>query len=75
MTKPLLIYANVPFCNSKCHFCDWAVQVPVRDLRLGEQSSFNRISIGAQSFDDARLRRLGRAHAADQALTAVQDAH
>ncbi|MGW0200988.1 hypothetical protein [Nonomuraea sp. NPDC003201] len=38
MTKPLLIYANVPFCNSKCHFCDWVVQVPVRDLRLGEQS-------------------------------------
>ncbi|MEV4353053.1 coproporphyrinogen-III oxidase family protein [Nonomuraea sp. NPDC049625] len=159
MTKPLLIYANVPFCNSKCHFCDWVVQVPVRDLRLGAQSpgrvayleaiktqirvqapalrehyhpdivywgggtasilglheieslygtlsaevglstvreatiegspesldrdklrllrglGFNRISIGVQSFDDARLRRLGRAHAADQALTAVQDAH
>ncbi|GAA3861979.1 radical SAM family heme chaperone HemW [Saccharothrix violaceirubra] len=34
MTKPLLVYANVPFCNSKCHFCDWVVQVPTRELRL-----------------------------------------
>lgn len=159
MTQPLLIYANIPFCNSKCHFCDWVVQVPVRDLRLGEQSparqsyleaiktqirvqsptlrelyhpdiiywgggtasilstgeieslygaladefdlstvreatiegspesltldklrvlrgvGFNRISIGVQSFDDARLRRIGRAHGADQAMKAVRDAH
>ncbi|MFG1698018.1 coproporphyrinogen-III oxidase family protein [Nonomuraea sp. NPDC049309] len=158
MTKPLLIYANVPFCNSKCHFCDWVVQVPVRDLRLNEQSpgrvaymeairtqirvqapalkehyhpeivywgggtasilgpqeieslygtlsaefdlstvkeatiegspesldpaklrllrelGFNRISIGVQSFDDTRLRRLGRAHAAAQAVAAVENA-
>jgi coproporphyrinogen III oxidase-like Fe-S oxidoreductase len=158
MTKPLLIYANVPFCNSKCHFCDWVVQVPVRDLRLSEQSpgrvgyleairtqirvqapalrehytpdivywgggtasilsipeieslygtlsaefdlttvreatiegspesldeaklntlralGFNRISIGVQSFDDSRLRRLGRAHAAEQAIRAVETA-
>jgi oxygen-independent coproporphyrinogen-3 oxidase len=149
----------VPFCNSKCHFCDWVVQVPVGDLRLGAQSpgrvrylntlatqirahapvlqadgyrpeiiywgggtasilsapeieqvygclaeefdlsgirestiegspesldpdklrllrqiGFNRISIGVQSFDDARLRGIGRAHSADQAGAAVRAA-
>ena len=37
--RPLLIYVNVPFCNSKCHFCDWVVQVPVNELRLSAQSS------------------------------------
>jgi coproporphyrinogen III oxidase-like Fe-S oxidoreductase len=154
--KPLLIYVNVPFCNSKCHFCDWVAQVPIRDLRmspeapgrvryneaLGEQmrvqggvlrrhdyqpaimywgggtasilteseieqvfgslsaqfdlsevreatiegspeslsarklalfrrNGFNRISIGVQSFEQEWLRRIGRAHNADQAAEAV----
>jgi coproporphyrinogen III oxidase-like Fe-S oxidoreductase len=159
-TKPLLIYVNVPFCNSKCHFCDWVAQVPVRDLRLTDVSpgrvrylaaltrqiaaqapalrdggyrpevmywgggtasiltvaeiepiraaltehfdlsgvaeatiegspesldpeklralrtrlGFNRISIGVQSFDDARLRMIGRSHSADQAVAAVRAA-
>ena len=31
---PILLYLNIPFCNSKCHFCDWVAQVPVRELRL-----------------------------------------
>jgi len=158
--RPLLIYVNVPFCNSKCHFCDWVVRVPVGDLRLSAQSparvryletvqtqirahapvlaaagyrpdivywgggtasilspaeietlfaglatefdlgavreatiegspesldpvklrvlrqvGFNRISIGVQSFDEARLRGIGRAHSADQAGTAVDAAY
>jgi oxygen-independent coproporphyrinogen-3 oxidase len=157
--RPLLIYVNVPFCNSKCHFCDWVVQVPVNELRLSAQSSprvryleavreqiraqapalvedgyrarimywgggtasilsgqeiglihetlagefdldglaeatiegspesldpaklrllrslgFNRISIGVQSFDDHRLRTLGRAHSATQAVQGVEEA-
>src|SRR5437588_1362152 len=37
--RPLLLYVNVPFCNSKCHFCDWVVHVPVNELRLTAQSS------------------------------------
>ncbi|PZG20516.1 coproporphyrinogen-III oxidase family protein [Nonomuraea aridisoli] len=154
--QPLLIYVNVPFCNSKCHFCDWVTEVPLADLRLTPESSprrryvaalaeqitthapalaglgyrpqimywgggtasilttdeietvagalssrfdlsgvteatiegspesmdpvklrlfraagFNRISIGVQSFDDARLRRIGRVHSAEQAARAV----
>jgi putative oxygen-independent coproporphyrinogen III oxidase len=32
----------------------------------------NRLSIGVQSFDDAKLRALGRIHGADEALVAIQ---
>ena len=34
----------------------------------------NRLSIGAQSFDDERLRTLGRIHGSDDVVRAVQDA-
>jgi oxygen-independent coproporphyrinogen-3 oxidase len=34
----------------------------------------NRISFGVQSFDDAKLKRLGRAHSARQAVRAVERA-
>lgn len=34
-----------------------------------------RVSIGAQSFDDAVLKTLGRRHSADKAVSAVKDAH
>ena len=35
----------------------------------------NRLSIGVQSFDDAGLRTLGRAHGADDAASAIDAAH
>lgn len=154
--SPLLLYVNTPFCNSKCHFCDWVVKVPIGDLRLGPESEgrrghldalkiqiaeqapalveryrpelmywgggtasilsceeietlhgamadafgmgdvveatiesspesltlekltllrglgFNRISIGVQSFNDDRLRMIGRAHSADMAETSIE---
>jgi oxygen-independent coproporphyrinogen-3 oxidase len=31
--KPLLLYVHIPFCLSKCHFCDWVTEIPVADLR------------------------------------------
>jgi coproporphyrinogen III oxidase-like Fe-S oxidoreductase len=31
----LALYVHVPFCASKCHFCDWVVDVPVSRLRSG----------------------------------------
>lgn len=31
-TKDLLLYIHVPFCSSKCHFCDWVVGYDTRDL-------------------------------------------
>ncbi|MFY1632230.1 coproporphyrinogen-III oxidase family protein [Solwaraspora sp. WMMB335] len=30
---PLELYVNVPFCATKCHFCDWVADVPTRRLR------------------------------------------
>lgn len=30
--KDLLIYLHVPFCNSKCVFCDWVADIPVSQL-------------------------------------------
>lgn len=27
------LYVHVPFCSSKCHFCDWVTEIPVRRLR------------------------------------------
>jgi putative oxygen-independent coproporphyrinogen III oxidase len=39
--KDLLIYIHVPFCNSKCVFCDWVADIPVANLKaastLGNQ--------------------------------------
>ncbi len=32
--RPVSIYVSVPFCRTKCHFCDWVTDVPVRRLRL-----------------------------------------
>jgi len=34
--RSLAIYLHVPFCASKCHFCDWVVDVPVARLRSTE---------------------------------------
>ncbi len=31
----LLIYLHVPFCPSKCHFCDFVADLEVSDLRSG----------------------------------------
>jgi putative oxygen-independent coproporphyrinogen III oxidase len=33
--KPLQIYLHIPFCSSKCHFCDWVDDIPVEQLRSG----------------------------------------
>src|SRR5687767_13674450 len=31
--RPLAVYVHIPFCASKCHFCDWVIDIPVRQLR------------------------------------------
>jgi coproporphyrinogen III oxidase-like Fe-S oxidoreductase len=36
-TKDLLLYLHVPFCSSKCLFCDWVADVPVTQLRGGSE--------------------------------------
>jgi coproporphyrinogen III oxidase-like Fe-S oxidoreductase len=32
--RPLLVYVHIPFCSSKCHFCDWVTEVPTAELLL-----------------------------------------
>ncbi|GAB1640129.1 coproporphyrinogen-III oxidase family protein [Krasilnikovia sp. MM14-A1259] len=151
--RVLMLYVHVPFCHSRCTFCDWVQAIPNKDLLRkpgdsvrenyiralcreiehrgaeladaatmpyviywggGTASSldddeatrvmtalrdafdlstvaeatiecspdtvderklaffrdlgFNRVSSGVQSFDDERLKRLGRRHTADQAI-------
>ncbi|HVV20621.1 MAG TPA: coproporphyrinogen-III oxidase family protein [Pseudonocardiaceae bacterium] len=151
-----MLYLHVPFCHSRCTFCDWVQAIPTADLlrkpgdsvrqryvtalceeirhrgalaaasghvpyvvywgggtasSLAEDEAsaimtalsesfdlssvaeatiecspdtvdrakleffrelgFNRVSSGVQSFDDARLRRLGRRHSAEQAKRIV----
>lgn len=34
----LSIYVHVPFCASKCHFCDWVTDVPTRRLRMTDDA-------------------------------------
>ncbi|WP_229402860.1 radical SAM protein [Micromonospora okii] len=33
--RPLEIYVQIPFCATKCHFCDWVTDIPVPRLRAG----------------------------------------
>jgi len=33
--KDLQIYLHIPFCASKCHFCDWVDDIPVTQLKSG----------------------------------------
>jgi oxygen-independent coproporphyrinogen-3 oxidase len=155
-TPSVLLYVHVPFCTSKCFFCDWVVEIPSKALRQGADSElrrryldalieqirrtdstdhqprilywgggtasilttdeitriwaalrdhhdlsqlveatiesspetltaeklaclyeqgFRRISIGVQSFDDERLRTIGRAHDAQTAVRALELAY
>ena len=157
--RVLMVYVHVPFCHSKCSFCDWVQAIPTKDLlrrpddsvrrryiealcaeiaargaghraagdrpyvvywgggtassldrdeatavmtalrdafdldqaaeitiecspdtvdadklRFFRELGFNRVSSGVQSFDDDRLRRLGRRHTAEQAERIMYDA-
>ncbi|WP_225725235.1 MULTISPECIES: coproporphyrinogen-III oxidase family protein [unclassified Nocardia] len=150
--RMLMIYVHIPFCHSKCTFCDWVQAIPTKDLlrkpgdsvrqnyikalcreitergaaltaagnipcvmywgggtasslepeestaimdairsafdlssvleatiecspdtvdeaklRFYRELGFNRVSSGVQSFDNERLRKLGRRHSAEQA--------
>jgi coproporphyrinogen III oxidase-like Fe-S oxidoreductase len=33
--RRLLLYLHVPFCSSKCTFCDWVADIPARQLVAG----------------------------------------
>ena len=48
--------------------------VTLESLRRLRNGGFNRLSLGAQSFDDDLLNRVGRVHTADEAVRAYLDA-
>lgn len=35
----LMIYVHIPFCRSKCHFCDWVQPIPKSELLLSPADS------------------------------------
>ena len=43
-------------------------------FRAFREAGVNRLSIGVQTFDDARLKTLGRVHSGDQARAAIEEA-
>jgi oxygen-independent coproporphyrinogen-3 oxidase len=49
--------------------------VNLKDLKLLRREGFNRISLGAQSANNAILRFLGRRHTWEQAVQAVKEAY
>ena len=45
--RMLMIYVHVPFCRSKCTFCDWVQAIPTRDLLRKPQDSVRQRYIDA----------------------------
>jgi oxygen-independent coproporphyrinogen-3 oxidase len=45
--KKLLVYVGIPFCTSKCHFCDWVREIPTSTLRQLDPSGERRRYIEA----------------------------
>ena len=43
----LVVYVHIPFCKSKCHFCDWVQPIPKSDLLLTPEKSMRRSYISA----------------------------
>ncbi len=42
VAAPLMLYVNVPFCRSKCSFCDHVQPIPVNDLLLSARDGARR---------------------------------
>lgn len=43
----LVVYVHIPFCKSKCHFCDWVQPISKADLLLTPETSMRRSYIDA----------------------------
>ncbi|MER5784118.1 radical SAM protein [Streptomyces mobaraensis] len=57
----LALYVHVPFCSSKCHFCDWVTDIPVARLRADsrERSPYVTALCDQIRFYGPQLTRLG----------------
>jgi coproporphyrinogen III oxidase-like Fe-S oxidoreductase len=45
--RVLMLYVHVPFCHSKCTFCDWVQAIPTRDLLRRPEDSVRQGYIAA----------------------------
>lgn len=45
--KDLLLYVQIPFCNSKCHFCDWVTEIPASELRTEAHAPSRKAYVAA----------------------------
>ncbi len=45
--RRLLVYIHVPFCNSKCLFCDWVVHQTTQDVRSGRERGQRELYVDA----------------------------
>ncbi|ETK35252.1 hypothetical protein MPTA5024_15210 [Microbispora sp. ATCC PTA-5024] len=43
----MLVYVHIPFCSSKCHFCDWVTEIPTAELLLRPADAPRRAYIAA----------------------------
>jgi coproporphyrinogen III oxidase-like Fe-S oxidoreductase len=43
----LIVYVNIPFCRSKCTFCDYVQPIPTKDLLRGPQDSVRQQYVNA----------------------------
>src|SRR4030042_2038866 len=79
------LYIHIPFCLSKCHYCDFysltsISAIPVflealfkeMEMYCNRFNPFDTINIGVQSFDEKVLDFLGRRHSAKQAISAIE---
>jgi len=59
--RDLEIYIHIPFCSSKCLFCDWVVEVPVTQLLGGPVARGKYVDSLCQqiSFYGPQLTQLG----------------
>ncbi|MGX7828470.1 coproporphyrinogen-III oxidase family protein [Actinokineospora sp. 24-640] len=56
----LMIYVHVPFCHSKCTFCDWVQAIPTKDLLRKPEDSVRQNYIRALCAEiEARGAALG----------------
>jgi coproporphyrinogen III oxidase-like Fe-S oxidoreductase len=61
--RMVMIYVHIPFCRSRCTFCDWVQAIPTKDLlrRPGDGVRVNYISALCREIEvrGARLRSAG----------------
>lgn len=59
--RTLGLYLSVPFCRTKCHFCDWVTEIPVRRLRFEGTERSPYVAAVCEQMADAgpRTREVG----------------